>query len=96
MLVCVSAERISRGAFQRDDGALIARDVCLAISGESDAPGSSDIRGTVTVFDDPGFARRYAQKRLVFVSTYDPDEKIDVFILDANGTCIAFPISPQP
>jgi hypothetical protein len=74
---------------------LIATDVCLAISGESDAPGSSDIRGTVTVFDDPGFARRYAQKRLVFVSTYDPNEKIDVFILDANGTCIAFPVGPQ-
>jgi len=87
-------ERICRGVLQKDDGRLVSRGVSLAITSDDDQNELADIRGTISVFDDPGFARRYTQNRLIFVSAYDPDDKIDVFILDANGACIAFPRKP--
>lgn len=76
---------------QRDDGVLIARGASLTMFSEAN-DNLGEIRGTLSVFDDPAFARRYAQKRFVFVSAYDPEDKIDVFILDAKGACIAFPV----
>lgn len=88
------AERVCRGVLQKDDGRLVSREVSLAITTDDDQNRLADVRGTISVFDDPGFARRYTQKRVIFVSAYDPEDKIDVFILDANGACIAFPTKP--
>jgi hypothetical protein len=91
MLPCMSTDRVSKGVLKRDDGLLVARGANLWFSVSENQTALSDVRGTLTVFDDPGFARRYSQKRLTFVSAFDPDERMDVFILDANGACIAFP-----
>lgn len=89
------AERICRGVLQRDDGLLVARGVSLSMVSDAEQTGLADVRGTICVFDDPAFARRYTQKRFVFVSAFDPEDKIDVFILDANGACIAFPLASK-
>ena len=51
-----------------------------------------DIKSTVAVHDDPAFARRHIGERLVFVSAFDPDDKVEIYIVDANGACIAFPV----
>jgi hypothetical protein len=51
-----------------------------------------DIKSTLTVRDDSAFARRYIGKRFVFVSALDPDYKVEVFIVGADGACIAFPV----
>lgn len=88
-------ERIYRGELQRDDGKLVAKDVSLAMLSEDNDNSLADARGTISVLDDPAFARRYSPGRFVFVSTYDREEKIDVFILDANGACLAFSVNAK-
>jgi hypothetical protein len=55
--------------------------------------GLGDIKSTLAVHDDPAFARWYIGKRFVFVSTHDPGEKLEIYIVAADGTCVAFPVT---
>ena len=73
----------------------MARGVTLSMMVGQEPLVLGDIRSTLTVHDDPAFARRYIGKRFVFVSAFDPDDKVEVFIVAADGTCIAFPV-PKP
>ena len=57
--------------------------------------GLGDIKSTLTVHDDSAFSRRYIGKRFVFVSSFDPDYKVEVFIVGADGACIAFPMAKR-
>lgn len=82
---------VSRGLLQCDDGLCIAKTVTLAMNAPPDAPGISDIRATLSVHDDPMFARRNLRKRFIFVSAFDPGQRIEIFVIDAGGACIAFP-----
>ena len=62
------------------------------MSGE-ESPGAGDIKSTLNVYDDPAFAKRYIGKRFVFVSAHDPGEKIEIYIVAADGACVAFPLT---
>jgi len=54
---------------------------------------NGDITGTLTVQDDPMFAKRHLGKRFEFVSSFDPDERTEIFIVGEDGACLAFPMA---
>ena len=82
---------ISKGFLQREDGLCIAKGVTLSMNGGAEQ-GPGDVRATLAVHDDPMFARRNLRKRFVFVSSFDRDHQVEIFVIDANGACIAFPL----
>ena len=86
---------MSRGLLQRDDGLCIAKAATLTMSAAQDAQGLGDVRATLSVPDDPMFARRNLRKRFIFVSACDPERRADVFVMDVNGACIAFAVPPR-
>ena len=86
-------DMVCAGALQREDGLFMARGVTLSMLVGPEPHGLGDIKSTLTVHDDPAFARRYVGKRFVFVSAHDPGEKIEIYIVAADGTCIAFPMT---
>jgi hypothetical protein len=88
-------DTICSGALQREDGLCMARGVTLSMMVGQEPPVLGDIRAVLAVHDDPAFARRYVGKRFVFVSAFDPDENVEVFIVGADGACVAFPV-PKP
>jgi hypothetical protein len=88
-------DTICSGALEREDGLFMARGVTLSMMTGQEPPVLGDIKSTLTVYDDPAFARRYVGKRFVFVSAHDPDYRVEVFIVGADGACIAFPM-PKP
>ncbi len=83
------------GVLQQEDGLDIARGVTLSMNAGEDAHGLGDTRAVLAVHNDPAFARDFVGKRFVFVSAFDRDERVEVFIVAADGACIAFPI-PKP
>jgi hypothetical protein len=88
-------ETVCSGNLQREDGLDVATGVTLSMNAGEDPHGLGDIRAVIAVHDNPEFARRYVGKRFVFVSAFDPAYKVEVFILGADGACIAFPV-PKP
>ena len=87
-----TTDMVCSGALEREDGLCMARGVTLSMLVGQEPQGLGDIKSTLTVHDDPAFARRYIGKRFVFVSAHDPAEKIEIYIVAADGTCIAFPM----
>ena len=83
---------ICSGSLQREDGFEIASVVTLSMLIRDEPHGLGDIKGMIAVHNDPTFAGRNVGKRFVFMSTFDPDDKVEVFIVDANGACVAFPV----
>ena len=86
-------DTICSGALQREDGLFMARGVTLSMMVGQEPHGVGDIRSTLAVHDDPAFARRHIGRRFVFVSNYDPDDRIEIYIVAADGTCVAFPVA---
>jgi hypothetical protein len=82
---------VCSGALQREDGFCMSRSATLSMM-VGQEHGLGDIKSTLTVHDDPAFARRYIGKRFVFVSAHDSDDKIEIYIVAADGACIAFPV----
>jgi hypothetical protein len=85
-------EVTASGTLLREDGLTMAKGVMLTMMIGQEPHGLGDIKGTLMVHDDPEFARRHAGKRLVFVSMFNPEEKVEVFVVGADGACLAFPV----
>lgn len=81
------------GVLQREDGLCVATGVTLSMMVGQEPPRLGDIKNTLTVHDDPEFARRHIGKRFVFVSVHDPGDKVEVFVVGADGACVAFPMA---
>jgi len=88
-----TTDMVFAGALEREDGLCMAKGVTLSMLVGQEPHGLGDIKSTLTVHDDPAFARRYIGKRFVFVSAHDPGEKIEIYIVAADGTCVAFPMA---
>ena len=88
-----TTDMVCAGALEREDGLCMARGVTLSMMSGEESPGAGDIKSTLTVHDDPAFSRRHIGQRFVFVSAHDPGEKVEVYIVAADGTCIAFPMT---
>jgi hypothetical protein len=86
---------ICSGSLQREDGSEIASVVTLSILIGQEPHGLGDIKGVIAVHNDPTFAGRNIGKRFVFVSAFDADDKMEVFIVDAAGACVAFPVAKR-
>jgi hypothetical protein len=83
---------ICRGSLQREDASEIASVVTLSRLTGHELDGLGDIKGVIAVYNDPTFAGRNVGKRFVFMSAFDPDDKVEIFIVDATGACVAFPV----
>ena len=90
----LATETICNGVLNREDGLCAAKGVRLTFALREEF-GMGDIRGTLAVYDDPMFARRYTGKRFVFVPSRDPEHPLEVFVIGTDGTCLVFPISKR-
>jgi hypothetical protein len=88
-------DTVCSGVLRHDDGSDVATRVTLSMMVGQESHCLGDIKSTLTVHDDPAFAKRCVGKRFVFVSAHDSDDKIELFIVAADGTCIAFPLAKR-
>jgi hypothetical protein len=86
---------VATGALQSENGLDVATGVTLSMNAGEDPHGLGDIRAVLAVHDNPAFTRRYVGKRFVFVSAHDPDDRTELYIVGADGACIAFPLAKR-
>jgi hypothetical protein len=57
--------------------------------------GLGDIKGTLSVHDDPMFVRRNVDKQLVFVPAVVAEHNFKISTLNENGACSIIPTAKQ-